>query len=96
MVFFITLAALVRFSIDRKTRKILGVQIVGPGKVDKRIDTMVAALTFGATVDDLANMDLSYAPPLSSRSARRRVIINFLPGIKCVMSGPGTIQVTVS
>ncbi|MGM9524953.1 MAG: FAD-dependent oxidoreductase, partial [Peptococcaceae bacterium] len=55
-----------RLVADRKTRKILGVQIVGPGKVDKRIDTMVAALTFGATVDDLANMDLSYAPPLSS------------------------------
>ena len=55
-----------RLLADRKTRKILGVQIVGPGKVDKRIDTMVAALTFGATVDDLANMDLSYAPPLSS------------------------------
>ncbi len=55
-----------RLVADRKTRRILGVQIVGPGKVDKRIDTMVAALTFGATVDDLANMDLSYAPPLSS------------------------------
>lgn len=55
-----------RLMADRKTRKILGVQIVGPGKVDKRIDTMVAAMTFGATVDDLANMDLSYAPPLSS------------------------------
>ncbi len=55
-----------RLVAGRKTRKIPGVQIVGPGKVDKRIDTMVAALTFGATVDDLANMDLSYAPPLSS------------------------------
>lgn len=51
---------------DRATGKILGVQIVGPGKVDKRIDTMVAALSFGVTAKQLANLDLSYAPPLSS------------------------------
>ncbi|MBR4944651.1 MAG: FAD-dependent oxidoreductase [Peptococcaceae bacterium] len=55
-----------RLVADRKTRKILGVQIVGPGKVDKRIDTMAAALNFGVTADQLANIDLSYAPPLSS------------------------------
>ena len=55
-----------RLVADRKTRKILGVQIVGPGKVDKRIDTMAAALSFGVTADQLANIDLSYAPPLSS------------------------------
>ena len=55
-----------RLVADRKTRKILGVQIVGPGKVDKRVDTMAAALSFGVTADQLANIDLSYAPPLSS------------------------------
>jgi NADPH-dependent 2,4-dienoyl-CoA reductase/sulfur reductase-like enzyme/rhodanese-related sulfurtransferase len=55
-----------RLVADRKTRKILGVQIVGPGKVDKRIDTMAAAMTFGVTAKQLANIDLSYAPPLSS------------------------------
>ncbi len=55
-----------RLLADRKTRRILGVQIVGPGVVDKRIDTMAAALTFGVTADQLANIDLSYAPPLSS------------------------------
>lgn len=55
-----------RLLADRKTGQILGVQIVGPGKVDKRIDTMAAALTFGVTAKQLANIDLSYAPPLSS------------------------------
>lgn len=55
-----------RLLADRATGRILGVQIVGPGKVDKRIDTMVAAITFGATAKQLANLDLSYAPPLSS------------------------------
>ena len=55
-----------RLVADRATGKILGVQIVGPGQVDKRIDTMAAALTFGVTAKQLANIDLSYAPPLSS------------------------------
>ena len=55
-----------RLVADRATGRILGVQIVGPGKVDKRIDTMAAAMTFGVTAKQLAKIDLSYAPPLSS------------------------------
>ena len=51
---------------DRVDRRLLGAQIVGPGAVDKRIDTLATALTFGATVDQLAQLDLSYAPPFSS------------------------------
>jgi NADPH-dependent 2,4-dienoyl-CoA reductase/sulfur reductase-like enzyme/rhodanese-related sulfurtransferase len=51
---------------DRKSRRVLGAQIVGPGNVDKRIDTLVAALTLGATVDQVAAFDLAYAPPFAS------------------------------
>ena len=51
---------------DRKTGKVLGLQSVGPGHVDKRIDTMAAALSFGVTAHQLANLDLAYAPPFSS------------------------------
>ena len=40
--------------------------LVGPGDTAKRIDVLSAALTFGATVDDLANSDLAYAPPYNS------------------------------
>jgi len=50
---------------DAKTGRLLGAQIVGFGVVDKRIDVVVAALHMGATVDDLANFDLAYAPPYS-------------------------------
>lgn len=50
---------------DKKTRKLLGAQIIGPGVVDKRLDVVITAMTFGATVDDLANLDLAYAPPYS-------------------------------
>jgi len=40
--------------------------VVGPGETAKRIDVLATALTFGATVDDLANLDLAYAPPYNS------------------------------
>jgi len=50
---------------DRKTRRLLGVQAVGPGAGDKRIDVVAMALTAGMTVDQLANADLCYAPPFS-------------------------------
>ncbi len=52
------------FSADGKT--IYGGQIVGKEGVDKRIDTLGTAIRFGATVDDLTNMELAYAPPFSS------------------------------
>jgi len=46
--------------------RLLGGQVVGPGDTAKRIDVLATALTFGATVDDLANTDLAYAPPYNS------------------------------
>lgn len=57
---------MVKLIADRKTGKILGVQMTGPGKLDKRIDTMAAAMSFGVTAEQLSNIDLAYAPPFSS------------------------------
>ena len=48
---------------DRTSRKLLGVQAVGPGAGDKRVDVVAMALTSGWTVDQLAQADLCYAPP---------------------------------
>jgi len=50
---------------ERKTRRILGAQIIGPGNASRRIDIATSLLTFGATVDQLANLDVAYAPPFS-------------------------------
>ena len=44
----------------------MGGQVVGPGESAKRIDVLATALTFGAVVDDVANLDLAYAPPYNS------------------------------
>jgi NADPH-dependent 2,4-dienoyl-CoA reductase/sulfur reductase-like enzyme/rhodanese-related sulfurtransferase len=51
---------------DGKTRKILGAQVVGPGEGVKRIDVLATAMTFGATIDDIASLDLGYAPPYAT------------------------------
>ena len=51
---------------DLKTHKILGAQAVGRDGVDKRIDTLGVALRLGATVEDLKDLELAYAPPYSS------------------------------
>jgi NADPH-dependent 2,4-dienoyl-CoA reductase/sulfur reductase-like enzyme/rhodanese-related sulfurtransferase len=50
---------------DRKTRKLLGAQAVGPGAGDKRVDAAAMALTAGLTIDQLAHTDLCYSPPYS-------------------------------
>lgn len=51
--------------VDAKTRRLLGAQAFGEGDVSKRIDVIAAVLTFGGTVDDLFDVDLSYAPPFN-------------------------------
>ena len=56
---------MLKLVVDRKTRKLLGLQGVGPGHADKRIDIAAMAITAGMTVDALAKADLCYAPPYS-------------------------------
>ncbi|MNM25511.1 Coenzyme A disulfide reductase [compost metagenome] len=48
------------------TGKVLGAQAVGNDGVDKRIDDIAAVIRFGGTVQDLAELELAYAPPYSS------------------------------
>ncbi|WP_062379558.1 FAD-dependent oxidoreductase [Demequina pelophila] len=46
--------------------KLLGAQAVGPDGADKRIDVLATALRAGFTADDLAELELAYAPPFGS------------------------------
>jgi len=52
------------FSMDG--RKIFGAQAVGQSGVDKRIDTLAVAIRLGATVQQLKELEMAYAPPYSS------------------------------
>lgn len=45
---------------------ILGAQAIGTTKVTKRIDIISTAIRFGATVSELADIEVSYAPPYAS------------------------------
>ncbi len=51
---------------ERGTQRLLGGQIVGYGDAVKRIDVLAALLFQRGTLQDLADLDLAYAPPFSS------------------------------
>ncbi|HEY2833805.1 MAG TPA: FAD-dependent oxidoreductase [Sporichthyaceae bacterium] len=51
---------------EKGSGRLLGAQIVGNGPgAGKRIDTFATAIWAGLTADELAHVDLSYAPPFS-------------------------------
>lgn len=51
---------------DKSTHKLLGAQAVGSGDADKRINTVSMGLLRGTTVEELIDVDLTYAPPFST------------------------------
>lgn len=51
---------------EKSSGKVLGAQIVGFDGVDKRIDVLATAIHAGMTGEQLAELDLAYAPPYSS------------------------------
>ena len=54
---------------NKENRQILGAQAVGISGVDKFIDVMAISIKFKATIDDLTELELAYAPPfLSAKS----------------------------
>ncbi len=50
---------------DQKTGRVLGGQAIGEGPSDKLIDILAMALHGKMTAQELANVDLAYAPPYS-------------------------------
>jgi NADPH-dependent 2,4-dienoyl-CoA reductase/sulfur reductase-like enzyme len=57
-----------RVTADRRTHRLLGAQVLGRygSEVSKRIDVFAAALFHGMKVTAMADLDLSYTPPLGS------------------------------
>ena len=50
---------------ERRSGRLLGAQIVGKEGAAKRIDVFATAIWNGMAVDEMVNLDLSYAPPFS-------------------------------
>lgn len=55
----------VKMLAERRTGRLLGVQIVGGEGAAKRVDIAAVALTAGMTVERMTSLDLGYAPPFS-------------------------------
>ncbi|MER5811173.1 FAD-dependent oxidoreductase [Streptomyces sp. NPDC002033] len=55
----------VKMLAERRTGRLLGVQIVGGAGAAKRVDVAAVALTAGMTVEQVVSLDLGYAPPFS-------------------------------
>ncbi|MEU6976717.1 MULTISPECIES: FAD-dependent oxidoreductase [unclassified Streptomyces] len=55
----------VKMLAERRTGRLLGVQIVGREGAGKRVDIAAVALTAGMTVEAMTALDLGYAPPFS-------------------------------
>ncbi len=51
---------------DPADGRVLGAQATGFAGVDKRLDVIATAIAGGLTIDDLAQLELSYAPPFGS------------------------------
>ncbi|MCF3962974.1 FAD-dependent oxidoreductase [Streptomyces fuscigenes] len=55
----------VKMIAERRTGRLLGVQIVGREGAGKRVDVAAVALTAKLTVEQMTALDLGYAPPFS-------------------------------
>lgn len=70
--------------VDAKSRRVLGAQAFGEGDITKRIDVIATALTLGGTIDDLFDIDLSYAPPyngpIDNVAVAANVVMNKIVG----------------
>ena len=51
---------------DRRTHRVLGAQAIGCGDADKRVNTVSVGLLSNMRVEDLLDVDLTYAPPFST------------------------------
>jgi len=51
---------------ERGTGRLVGAQVIGPQGVDKRIDVLATAISFGALAEDLFHLDLAYSPPFAT------------------------------
>ena len=51
---------------EKPTGRVLGAQAIGHGNVDKRVDVIATSIKFGATVENLRDLELCYAPPFGT------------------------------
>ncbi|MDE7299814.1 MAG: FAD-dependent oxidoreductase, partial [Lachnospiraceae bacterium] len=69
---------------DADTHRLLGMQVIGGGAVDKMADIAVTGISLGCKADDFITMDFAYAPPFSTAihpfAAACGILVNKLSG----------------
>ncbi len=63
---------------ERNSHRLLGLQVLGPGAVDKMADIAVTAISLGARLEDLQYCDFAYTPPYSTAIHPFAVTVNVL------------------
>ena len=51
---------------DKGTQRLIGIQVIGSGEVDKVVDIAVTGIMLKGTIEDLSDLDFAYAPPFST------------------------------
>lgn len=57
---------IVKLTAETATRRLLGLQVLGAGAVDKMADIAVVGISQGMKLDDFDTLDFAYAPPFST------------------------------
>jgi len=85
-----TAPIIIKLIADKSGGRLLGCQVIGPGDAAKRIEIAVTGLSSRATVQDMAALDLAYAPPYSPAMdniiTAATVMLNKLAGIAKAVS----------
>ena len=55
-----------KLTADRRSHRILGAQAIGSTDADKKVNTISVGLMNRITVENLLDVDLTYAPPFST------------------------------
>lgn len=57
---------IIKLTAETASRRILGIQVLGAGAVDKMVDIAVTGIYKGMKLDEFDTMDFAYAPPFST------------------------------
>jgi len=57
---------IIKLTAETKSRRILGIQVLGAGAVDKMVDIAVTGIYKQMKLDEFDTMDFAYAPPFST------------------------------
>ncbi|MDE5698258.1 MAG: FAD-dependent oxidoreductase [Lachnospiraceae bacterium] len=57
---------IIKLTAETASRRLLGIQVLGAGAVDKMVDIAVTGIYKGMKLDEFDTMDFAYAPPFST------------------------------